>query len=328
VNFTVALEYEPRVHFKWIQHSTRSESLKAVEEDIAYIFQNYVGSRAYLHVKGKPVIFVFGAPVVRPDEWKQIFDNLRSKGLDAIYVGDIADPTYYKAFNCLYEWINIAEIKHRRITPAQRLDEVSNRLRQSLIHYGSEKFFAAGVWPGFNDTGVWAWGEEPKPRVLDRQNGKVYNETWSVALKYNVPWVIIMTFNDWNEGTNVEPSLEFGYQYLNATRYFSARLKKQEPNYSGIPVPKAIYDASQAIKQAEWEGRLFTLDEAKAKLQNAKEAFYSQRYSEALTSALQSTDIAKSSPGWPVIIVIVAALGVTFLYFLKIRKKSLKPKKL
>lgn len=78
-------------------------------------------------------------------------------------------------------------------------------------------FATAGVWAGFNDS-LCNWGEN---RYIDRQNGKVYDSTWSYIKNYSgsplLKWVYIETWNDWNEGTEIEPSKEYGYKYLLST---------------------------------------------------------------------------------------------------------------
>lgn len=84
---------------------------------------------------------------------------------------------------------------------------------------------------------------------------------------------------DSDEGTIIEPSLEFGYQYLNATAYWSTAHKNQQLTYDGIPVPKAIYDAAEAIRLAEKQPRMVGLHEAPGKLLEARDDFYSERYS-------------------------------------------------
>jgi hypothetical protein len=79
-------------------------------------------------------------------------------------------------------------------------------------------FTSGGVWPGFDDTKNTSWGGD---RVIDRKNGSVYDFTWRYILNYNMPlplhWVIIETWNDWNEGTEIEPSMEDGNAYLLST---------------------------------------------------------------------------------------------------------------
>ncbi len=117
-------------------------------------------------------------------------------------------------------------------------------------------FGCAGVWPGFNDTSIvdpdWNQG-----RWMDRQNGFVYDSTWILRNNYNgilpVRWIIIETFNDWNEGTQIEPSVEHAYQYLDST-IKNINIFKQ----TDIAIDKnryaaaiQIYDAGLLIEQSK-----------------------------------------------------------------------------
>jgi len=83
--------------------------------------------------------------------------------------------------------------------------------------------FATGVFPGFDDSGVWGWGGGP--RVLDRQDGDTYEQTWRAALELEPLITIMMTFNDWNEGTQIEPSLEDDFKYATMTLEFAEQWK-------------------------------------------------------------------------------------------------------
>ncbi len=86
-------------------------------------------------------------------------------------------------------------------------------------NYTSQLEFATGgVWAGFDDRDNHCWGGT---RWIDRQNGTVYNNTWKYINNYTgvlpVFCAVIETWNDWNEGTQIEPSEENGYQYLKLT---------------------------------------------------------------------------------------------------------------
>jgi hypothetical protein len=63
-------------------------------------------------------------------------------------------------------------------------------------------------------------------RKYDRMNGKVYEEQWKVVLETNPDMVMVTTFNDWNEGTEIEPSIEHGFKYMDITRVYSWLYKK------------------------------------------------------------------------------------------------------
>jgi hypothetical protein len=80
------------------------------------------------------------------------------------------------------------------------------------------EFATGGVWAGFDDRANECWGG---PRWIDRQDGWVYDQTWEYVNAYSgelpLLWVVIETWNDWNEGSELEPSLEYGYKYLQST---------------------------------------------------------------------------------------------------------------
>ena len=38
-------------------------------------------------------------------------------------------------------------------------------------------------------------------------------------------WILICTFSEWHEGTEIEPSLEYGDLYINITHQFATQWK-------------------------------------------------------------------------------------------------------
>jgi len=81
----------------------------------------------------------------------------------------------------------------------------------SDIAHSKNKTFVATVMPGYNDT------NNPQ-YVVDRQNGTYYTLFWSIAKECFPDGYAITSFNEWHEGTEIEPSLEYGYQYIDLTR--------------------------------------------------------------------------------------------------------------
>jgi hypothetical protein len=112
-------------------------------------------------------------------------------------------------------------------------------------------FAVAGVWPGFDDRNC-SWGQN---RLIDRKNGDTYNSTWSYPINYSgtlpLKWVYIETWNDWNEGSEIEPSTEFDYQYLISTsdhiKAFNG--KTMSTDNLKFEAAKKIYAASDSIEK-------------------------------------------------------------------------------
>jgi hypothetical protein len=85
----------------------------------------------------------------------------------------------------------------------------------------------ATVMPGNDDTRTRRSGAY----VRDRRSGDFYRETWRAAFASYPDWIIITSWNEWVEGTMIEPSVTYGDLYLNITREFTAQSK------AGLPVP-------------------------------------------------------------------------------------------
>ncbi len=49
---------------------------------------------------------------------------------------------------------------------------------------------------------------------LDANNGNTFTSTFQKAFDNNSDIVQIITWNDFGEGTSIEPTIEYGYQYL------------------------------------------------------------------------------------------------------------------
>ena len=88
---------------------------------------------------------------------------------------------------------------------------VNNRI---LLPVGKLDFFMSMVCPGFDDTGVWGWGGGP--RKSKGYGLDVLKWTTDQALDHDPELVQLVTWNDFNEATCFEPTVEHGYQFLDA----------------------------------------------------------------------------------------------------------------
>jgi len=74
------------------------------------------------------------------------------------------------------------------------------------------KIYCATVIPGFNDTKV-PGRTLPRPTVSRNGTG-TFTELWRAAIKTGADWVLITSFNEWHEGSEIEPSREYGSNFL------------------------------------------------------------------------------------------------------------------
>ena len=78
-----------------------------------------------------------------------------------------------------------------------------------------DKLWIPPVSPGCNDGAV-----RPTTCSQERSGGAYYQATWDGAVASNPSWaVIVSTFNEWMESTQIEPSVQYGDHYLQMTRH-------------------------------------------------------------------------------------------------------------
>ena len=99
--------------------------------------------------------------------------------------------------------------------------------------------FIPSVGPGYIDTEVRPWNGK---NTRQRLNGKYYTEAFDNAINSGPPMLSITSFNEWHEGTQIEPAvrkvvegrkyLDYGNQgdtfYLNLTKQSVEKFMKKE----------------------------------------------------------------------------------------------------
>lgn len=73
--------------------------------------------------------------------------------------------------------------------------------------------FVATVFPGFDDQII-----RKRNAVVPRNGTKTYENSWETAARSRPDWIFISTWNEWHEGSEIEPSREHADACLRHTR--------------------------------------------------------------------------------------------------------------
>lgn len=87
-----------------------------------------------------------------------------------------------------------------------------------------DKIFMATAMPGYDDLRV---RPAPEGFARDRENGGYLAQTWDAAIQANADWVNLTSFNEWIEGSQIEPSVTYGDAYLRINKEWSDTFKGQ-----------------------------------------------------------------------------------------------------
>jgi hypothetical protein len=105
-----------------------------------------------------------------------------------------------------------------------------------------------GVIPGF-DNG------NPAQKV-DRADGKTYAALWESALEEKPDWMLVYSWNEWGEGTEVEPSVELKDRYLQITeKYAKPFLASAEVQVPAPTAPPKVMPGTAIPPDSSFAGR-------------------------------------------------------------------------
>ena len=97
----------------------------------------------------------------------------------------------------------------------------------------------ASVGPGYDHSAV----PGRAPLIVERRGGAFYEEQWLKLLRRPVNFVMVETWNEWHEGTDVAESKEYGRTFIELTRKYSDLLKQGWRS----PWPKGPYSDAKSV---------------------------------------------------------------------------------
>ena len=190
--------------------------------DLVYLVSNYGTNSTFLKVDGKPVIFVYGRVMgqVPPAAWPEIISRAHAKVGDFLLIADGYAPRNTTYFDGLHTYNICAQVKGK--SPVELRTWAAGHYAHAVkIARDHQRISCVDVIPGYDDTKIRHPG-----LAVDRLNGEVYNILWQEAIKANPDWILLTTWNEWHEGSEIEPSYEFGNQYLKLTGHYAPRFLK------------------------------------------------------------------------------------------------------
>jgi LysM repeat protein len=228
-NFRTLLEVAAERGFRCtVDFETRSpffHSQADIVEALRYLINNHAAHSAFLRYEGKPVIFFWavgqvftGQGQAAVDAWASIRQQVDPQH-NTLWIADGADIEFQRVFDGhhLYNitWNPPANVHNT-------LSTWGSRVRSYGSEHGARRLWVATVMPGYND--LFIQGRSGR-FAHDRRNGAYYRETWQAAMDSKPDLIVITSFNEWLEGTQIEPSASYGNLYLDLTSELSAVFK-------------------------------------------------------------------------------------------------------
>lgn len=188
----------------------------------------------------RPLFYVYDSYLVKAEEWATILDprgaqTIRGTPYDAAMIGlwvkeHEEDFMIRGGFDGFYTYFATDGFTFGS-TPAN-WPKLARWAREN------KKMFVPSVGPGYVDTRIRPWNGR---NTRGRENGAYYDRMFAAALAVKPEIISITSFNEWHEGTQIEPAVSkkipaFTYEdyaprspdyYLEQTAYWVERFQRQ-----------------------------------------------------------------------------------------------------
>jgi len=205
------------------------DHLESAIDELDNFLDDYSKSKSLLKIKNKPLLFIYGKALSQFDysDWKLIINKFKDR---ALFIADTNDKSLLNLFDGAHNYSPFNAII-RNVKPIDYYGGIINACKKS------GKISCFTVTPGYDDRVLkrkhsikyWIWrflNLKLSEFYIPRFNGFTYKSLWDQALALKPDYVLITSFNEWHEGTEIEPSKEYGDYYLRLTKEYSDRFKK------------------------------------------------------------------------------------------------------
>jgi Glycosyl hydrolase family 99 len=191
---------------------TPAHRVDNARHELDWVAKNWFSRPNYLRLGGKPVLLSFGNDGLTDAEWEAVLSP---------QVGKVIYLSEHRRRFCAsggFDW----PIPQRGLSQLDAFDEARKVWPVSM----------PVAFPRFHD--IYRAG---KAQIgydqIDDNSGKTFATTLARALRSGAPLVQIATWNDWGEGTGIEPTREFGFRDLETIQ----RLRKSilDPRFHADP---------------------------------------------------------------------------------------------
>ena len=186
-----------------------------IVKGLRYITSHYSNSSRFLHWHGKPVLF-FWNPLGN-GRTLALWTSIRRQ-VDPdhkwIWSAEGIDMSLLNVFDGIHLFsAGYWGLLHGNMAAVDQ--EFRDKVKAYNSAHHTQKIWAAGVMPGYDDTRI--PGRQGTYKVA-RNNGATYRTSWSAAMASNPAWITITTFNEWFEGAMIEPGVKYKTVYLTITQ--------------------------------------------------------------------------------------------------------------
>jgi hypothetical protein len=218
------------------EFSMNQESAQIIKMHLLGAIEKNYTSPALLKIDGKPVVFVRDGHLFSPkgDAYTKFWLGIRHEVenevgpiyLISTYASPLSKENEAVVFDneFSYSLSDMWKPLHTVATSSDIMgiwEQEQKEQAQKSLALGRPLF--TSVTPQYDDTVLRGVSGFTIPAFV---NGiPIYDWTWQQAQENYADYILIATWNDFFEGSTIEPSKEYGNYYLNETKKYTGKLK-------------------------------------------------------------------------------------------------------
>lgn len=215
-NLKFTLVYEDQTVTQLIKGKVfrQEEAVQKGKDLFSWVDENWFSRPSYLRLDGQPVLMVFGPQFYKDADWSAMLGGLRTP--PAFFtlmfkrgraIGGFSWPT--PQHGEAKSWDELAQFESRSVDWQAKIEVAYPRFKDIYAQTGQ------GGFPSIEDKG-----------------GQTLRRTFNLAIASHAPIIQVATWNDWGEGTQIEPSEEFGYRDLETVQRYR---RQTDPAFKFTP---------------------------------------------------------------------------------------------
>lgn len=233
LTFVICYEDQSILHMVEENVIDREEGLERGQTVMDYMQSQWFEDEAYLTVDDRPVLFIFGPQHFKSStDWEVLFSDLdQSPALVTLDNHRVLDAVGSYPWPPMQGGVTFNQ-------PA-----IEAYLTQFYRRAQREEYVVGGAFPGFHD--IYAEAEVRQSYgYLDAENGDTFRFTLQMAIDQNPDIIQLITWNDYGEGTMIEPTEEFGYRYLEILQEARHAMDENDLVYSAedLTLPLQLFE--------------------------------------------------------------------------------------
>ena len=200
---------------------------------LAHALATHATHPAFLRADGRPVFFFWRPYIYGVGTWHDVRAQV-DPGYGSLWISEGVDTSFLSVFDGHHLYSNSWNPPADLTAVNQKF---ANLVQGAREQHGAHKQWVATVMPGYNDVKI----RGGAGFATDREGGAYFERAWQAAIASQPNWIVINSFNEWPEGSYIEPSEAYGDLFLNMSAVWSGQFKAGGgPVITAPPVPAPL----------------------------------------------------------------------------------------